>query len=54
MRRYFTLSILPLIFLYACSIEDPETEPQEPKTEEPPPEDEKDTEPPSIPQELRL
>ncbi len=54
MRRYLKLSILPLIFLYACSIEDPETEPQEPKTEEPPPEDEKDTEPPSIPQELSI
>ena len=52
MRRYFLLSILPLILFYACSMEDPETE--EPKSEEPPPKEVKDTEPPSVPQELNI
>ena len=54
MSRRFLFSIFPLILLCACSIEDPDTDPTEPKGEVPDPIEEKDKEPPSIPQELTV
>lgn len=47
------LSAFPLILLFACSIEDPDTDP-DPKGEDPDPVEEKDTQPPSIPEELTV
>ena len=54
MNHRFFLSIFPLIFIFACSIEDPDTDPPDPKGEEPDPVEQQDTQPPSVPEELRV
>lgn len=54
MNRRILLSIFPLILLFSCSIEDPDTDPPDPKGEEPDPVEEKDTQPPSVPEELTV
>jgi len=51
-RRIF-YSFIPLIFIFACSTEDPDTGPID-KEPEPEPVEEKDNEPPTVPDELSI